>query len=264
MYDEPAGHYVYGPRKTVSHSIHGRIGTIPARLTGYGETLGGRRLHAVGAKGWCSQAHGVRRGPAPHPPHRGEGRGERDPPARPCRQSRLLPDAAHVLLPHQCRPSASSTKARATWRRSADVVWAAHAGADYRKQKVGYRTLPAPQMNFHEQVWQHELAADARGEVPVARRQRPARHRLRGGDAQGPVSLPVRVAEPAGRAVCAGHRAVDHHVLGDKAARRARRMIWLEHGDERSYDTTFRSPGRSRRYRCGREADRRSRHAAGR
>ena len=41
MYDEQAGHYVYGPRKTVSHSIHGRIGTLPARLTGYGETWQG-------------------------------------------------------------------------------------------------------------------------------------------------------------------------------------------------------------------------------
>ena len=41
MYDEPADHYVYGPRQTVSHSIHGRVGTIPARLTGYGEQWDG-------------------------------------------------------------------------------------------------------------------------------------------------------------------------------------------------------------------------------
>ena len=54
------------------------------------------------------------------------------------------------------------------WRRSRDVVWAAHAGDDYHKQGVGYRTMPAPQMNFHEQVWQHEMAADAAGLVPVA------------------------------------------------------------------------------------------------
>src|SRR3546814_15019709 len=35
-------------------------------------------------------------------------------------------------------------------------------------RSAGYRTLPAPQMNFHEQVWQHEMVADAAGEVPVA------------------------------------------------------------------------------------------------
>src|SRR3546814_14997182 len=50
----------------------------------------------------------------------------------------------------------------------AETVWAAHAGDEYRKQGAGYRTLPAPQMNFHEQVWQHEMVADAAGEVPVA------------------------------------------------------------------------------------------------
>jgi hypothetical protein len=49
-----------------------------------------------------------------------------------------------------------------------EVVWAAHAGGDYRRQNVGYRTAPAPTNPFHEQVWQHEMAADANGEVPVA------------------------------------------------------------------------------------------------
>ncbi len=28
--------------------------------------------------------------------------------------------------------------------------------------------MPAPRQNFHEQVWEHELAADDDGEVPVA------------------------------------------------------------------------------------------------
>src|SRR3546814_17845386 len=41
MDDDDASHYVYGPRETVSSSLHGRIGTIPARLTGYGERWAG-------------------------------------------------------------------------------------------------------------------------------------------------------------------------------------------------------------------------------
>ena len=32
----------------------------------------------------------------------------------------------------------------------------------------GYRTLPGPRTHFHEQVWQHEMVADANGRVPVA------------------------------------------------------------------------------------------------
>jgi hypothetical protein len=31
-----------------------------------------------------------------------------------------------------------------------------------------------------------------------------------------------------------------NHVLGHKAARERGELIWLEHGDERAYDTTFR------------------------
>ena len=39
-----------------------------------------------------------------------------------------------------------------------DVVWAAHAGDRYEKQRVGYQKVPAPQPNFLEQVWEHETA----------------------------------------------------------------------------------------------------------
>src|SRR3954462_15643696 len=38
MNEVPADEYGYPPRKTVNHSLHGRVSAIPARLTGYGET----------------------------------------------------------------------------------------------------------------------------------------------------------------------------------------------------------------------------------
>ncbi|TJX43654.1 MAG: DUF4432 family protein, partial [Mesorhizobium sp.] len=41
--DVPADSYNYPGRKTVLHSLHGRVGTIPARLTGYGERWDGDR-----------------------------------------------------------------------------------------------------------------------------------------------------------------------------------------------------------------------------
>src|SRR3546814_1575145 len=41
MDDDDASHYVYGPREKVSSSLHGRVGTIPARLAGYGERWDG-------------------------------------------------------------------------------------------------------------------------------------------------------------------------------------------------------------------------------
>ena len=121
----------------------------------------GTATSACSGRGHRAAVDGLRRGPASHPPHRGEGRHERDPAARPRRQSRLLPDAAHVLLPHQCRPSGAGRGLalpradRATWsgRRMPATTIASRASATGR--------MPAPQLNFHEQVWQHELAADA-------------------------------------------------------------------------------------------------------
>ena len=41
MHSDAAEHYHYVHRKTVDSSIHGRVGTIPARLTGYGEAWDG-------------------------------------------------------------------------------------------------------------------------------------------------------------------------------------------------------------------------------
>ena len=121
-----------------------------------------------------------------------------------------------------------------------DVVWAAHAGVAYRKQGVGYRTLPAPQHDFHEQVWQHELAADAAGSVPVAL-------------VNDRIGLGFEVTTRKDQFPCqyewqnlqAGQYALGiepstHHVLGNQAARDRREMIWLQHGDERRYDTVFR------------------------
>jgi hypothetical protein len=50
----------------------------------------------------------------------------------------------------------------------ASVVWAAHAGADYEAQKVGYKTFSGPKLKFREQVWQHDLAPDPAGNVAAA------------------------------------------------------------------------------------------------
>ena len=41
MHSQDAAHYHYVHRKTVDSSIHGRVSTIPARLTGYGEVWDG-------------------------------------------------------------------------------------------------------------------------------------------------------------------------------------------------------------------------------
>jgi len=238
MHDDPADHYFYGPRKTVSSSLHGRVGTIPARLTGYGErwegddcflwaegvvqqsTVFGEDLHLIRrieAQVGTDEIrlhdrvvnHGFYRTPHMYCYHINVG-------------YPVLGEGARYVAPIR------------------DVVWASHAGDDYRKQGAGYRTLPAPILNFHEQVWQHDMAADAGGRVNVAlvnealgfgfevetlKSQFPAMYEWQNLH-KGHYALGI---EPS-----------TNHVQGKDFARDRGELIQLEHGEERRYDSVFR------------------------
>ncbi|HLH50210.1 MAG TPA: aldose 1-epimerase family protein [Roseiarcus sp.] len=238
MYDEPADHYVYGPRKIVSHSIHGRIATLPARLTGYGESWSGDEC-TLWCEGIVSQGtvfgedlYLVRRIEADVASNeiricdRIGNRGFYRTPHMYCYHINVgypvLDEGSRYLAPIK------------------DVVWAAHAGDAYRQQGVGYRTMPAPRRNFHEQVWQHELAADSAGIAPVAL----VNDRIALGfevetrKEQFPCMFEWENLQAGQYAL--GIEPATNHVLGHKAARERGELIWLEHGEERRYDTTFR------------------------
>lgn len=238
MNEVPAETYVYSPKPTVKHSLHGRIGTIPARLTGYGEEWRGDEC-VLWAEGIVQQSavfgedlHLIRRieadvgGNEIRLTDRVVNHGFYRTPHMYCYHINI----GHPVLDEGARYLAPIN----------DVVWAAHAGTDYRKQGVGYRSMPAPQFDFHEQVWQHELAADADGkqvvalvndrvglgfEVETDKRQFPCLYEWQNLQA-GQYALGI---EPS-----------TNHVLGNLAARKRGEIIWLNHGDERRYDSTFR------------------------
>ena len=234
----PAENYNYPGKKTVVHSLHGRVGTIPARLTGYGETWDGDRC-VLWAEGMVQQSavfgedlHLLRRIEADVGGN----------------EIRLFDRVVnhgfnrtphmyfyHVNVSHPLLDEGSRYLAPIR-----DVVWAGHGGERYRAQKVGYRTVPAPQLGFSEQVWQHEMAADANGDVPVA-------------VVNDQLGLGFEVVTRKDQLPCAyqwqnfqagqyalGIEPSTHHVLGNLAARERSEMIWLEHGDSRSYDVVFR------------------------
>jgi len=238
MNEVSAETYVYSPKQTVSHSLHGRIGTIPARLTGYGETWSGDKC-TLWAEGVVQQSavfgedlHLIRRVEADvggndiRITDRVVNHGFYKTPHMFC---------YHINVAHPVLDDGSRYLAPIR-----DVVWAAHAGENYRKQGVGYRTLPAPQHGFHEQVWQHELGADSEGEQHVAL-------------VNDRIGLGFEVTTRKDQFPClyewqnfqAGQYALGiepstHHVLGNQAARDRGEMIWLQHGEEKRYDTTFR------------------------
>lgn len=237
MDEDDASHYVYGPRKTVKSSLHGRIGTVPARLTGYGERWDGD-VCVLWAEGVVQQStvfgedlHLIRRIEARVGSNEIElhdrvvNHGFYRTPHMYC---------YHINVGHPVLAEGSRYLAPVR-----DVVWAAHAET-YRHQDVGYRTLAGPRLNFHEQVWQHDMAPDARGRVNVALVN----------DAIG-FGFEVETLKAQFPAMYewqnlqAGHYALGiepstNHVFGKPFARQRDELIWLEHGEACAYDTVLR------------------------
>lgn len=236
MCDAPADNYIYGPRKKSAQSIHGRVGTIPAKLSGYGEAWEGDRC-MLWAEGVVSQ--GTVFGEHLELHRRIEVEvGTNDIRLTDRVVNRGFYRTPHMLCYHINLGHPVLEQGSRYIAPIADVVWAAHADS-YREQEVGYRTLPAPQLGFHEQVWQYEMAADAAGAVPVAlvndrlglgfmvttrKDQFPCQYEWQNLQA-GQYALGI---EPS-----------TNHVLGEGAARERGEMIWLDHADERMYDTLF-------------------------
>lgn len=236
MNEVPTDSYIYGPRQTASHSLHGRIGHVPAQLSGYGECWEGDRCF-LWAEGVVTQAAVFGEHLELHRRieievgtneirlyDRVVNRGFYRTPHMFCYHINVghpvLEEGARYLAPIR------------------DVVWAAHADS-YDRQGVGYRYLPGPQLDFHEQVWQHEMAADTNGEVPVAL----VNDRLGLGfmvttrKEQFPCMYEWQNLQAGQYAL--GLEPSTHHVLGNAAARERGEMIWLTHGQSRRYDTRF-------------------------
>lgn len=235
MAEESAEHFHYLPRKTVKSSIHGRVSGIPARLTGYGETWDGdectlwcegiiqqstvfgedlhlvRRIEVkVGSNSIVLKDrvvnHGFYRTPHMYLYHINVG-------------YPVIAEGARYLAPVK------------------QAIWAGHGANAYRTQNVGYRTMPAPQRNFFEQVWQHEMQADAHDKVPVA-------------VVNDAIGLGFLVETSKSEFPCylewqnfqqgqyvIGVEPSTHHVLGKTFAQERDELIWLEHDEGRSYTT---------------------------
>lgn len=234
----PADSYNYPGKKTVRHVLHGRLTTLPARLTGYGESWAGDRC-VLWAEGIVRQSAVF--GENLHL-HR---RIEVDLGGNEIRLSDRVVNEGFLRTPHMFFYHVNLgwpvlEEGSRYLAPIGDVVWAAHAGDRYRAQNVGYRQTPAPTLDFVEQVWQHEMVADTAGEVPVAL----VNDRL---------GLGVEVRTRKDQLPCAyqwqnfqagsyalGIEPSTHHVLGDNAARERGEMIWLGPQDARNYDARFR------------------------
>ncbi len=238
MADAPTTDYAYAPRENAKHSIHGRVSTIPARLTGYGERWEGERcfLYAEGtiqqSAVFAENLQLIRRIEVEvgtneiHLSDRVLNLGFYKTPHMFCYHINLsypiLDEGSRYLAPVK------------------EVIWAGHQGENYRRQNVGYRILGAPQNNFREQVWQHELASNESGETMVAL----VNDHLEIGlevvtrKEQFPCMYEWQNLQSGQYAF--GIEPSTNHVTGNLAARERGEMIWLNNAEERRYDTVFR------------------------
>jgi Domain of unknown function (DUF4432) len=233
----PAEHYNYPYKKSVKHGLHGRVSVIPAKLNGYGETWVGDKC-TLYAEGVVVQAAVF--GEVLHL-HR---RIEVEVGSNTIRMTDRVVNAGflptpHMLLYHVNLGYPLLDDGADYVAPIRDVLWAGHAGENYRAQNVGYATVPAPIDRFSEQVWQHEMAADKSGEVPVAL-------------LNDNLGLGLAVVTRKDQFPCAlqwqnfqsgnytmGIEPLTHHVLGDLAARERGEMIWLKAQESRHYNTRF-------------------------
>jgi hypothetical protein len=233
-----AKHFNYKPRESITNSLHGRISTIPGKLLGYGEQWVGDECilfcegKVIQATVFGEDLHLIRRievnvGTSEiHIKDRVVNHGFNRTPHMFCYHINIgypiLDEGSEYLAPIVQTP------------------WAAHAGADYKKQGVGYNPLPGPQQKFHEQVWQHEMAADLDNKsqsaivnsrlklafsVETDIREFPAQYQWQNFQ-EGLYAMGI---EPS-----------TNHVLGKEFAVERNELIWLEHNDERNYHTIFR------------------------
>jgi len=238
MNEEPGDHFVYGPRKTISHGLHGRIGMLPARLTGYGESWVGDEMVL-----WCE---GVVSQGAVFGEHLELVRrieitaGTNEIRISDRVVNRGFYRTPHMYLYHVNVGHPVLSEGSRYVAPISDVVWAGHAGDSYRKQGVGYRIMPAPQMGFHEQVWQHEMAADVDGNVPVmlVNDQLEIAFEVVNRKDQFPCNYQWQNFHAGQYAV--GMEPSTNHVQGRAFASERGELIWLEHGEERQYDVKFR------------------------
>lgn len=233
----PATEYNYPRRARVGHSLHGRISTIPARLTGYGEAWEGDACR-LWAEGLVQQS--TLFGENLHL-HR---RIEADLGGDEIRISDRVvnhgfAETPHMLFYHLNLGWPLLDEGARLLAPIREAVWASHAEA-YEAQGVGYRRMPGPREGFREQVWEHETVACAEGLVPVAL----VNDRLGLG-----LEVVTRKDEfpclyewqnfQSGNYVL-GIEPSTHHVTGDLAARERGEMIRLRHGEARDYHATLR------------------------
>ncbi|MFC4006185.1 aldose 1-epimerase family protein [Nonomuraea purpurea] len=237
--DVPADAYRYPPRQSVRHGLHGRVGNLPARLTGYGEQWDGERC-VLWAEGEVRQsavfAENLRL----------NRRIEADLGGDEIRLIDKVTNAGFEPTPHMYLYHINLG-----WplldegaRFEADIretLWQSDSVAE---QKADHITFPGPVPGFVEQVYEHALnpGQDGLHRVAVVNDRLGMTVSVEWRAEEFPYFFEWLNLRSGNYAV--GLEPSTHHVSGDAAARQDGSMIWLGPQESRTYHTTFRvTPG---------------------
>ncbi|WP_229840963.1 aldose 1-epimerase family protein [Streptomyces brasiliensis] len=237
--DVDAGHYRYPPRPTVRHGLHGRVANIPARLIGYGHEWTSEDRCVLWAEGEVTQATNF----GEHLTLRR--RIEADLGGTEIRLHDVVTNAGFDPTPHMFlyHVNVGWPFLDSGTRFVADIdatVWQSDSVAE---QGVDHLCFDQPLPGFVEQVYEHRLVADEQGRhrVALVNEALGQSFELDVDAAAFPHFFQWLNLREGGWAV--GLEPSTHAVAGDAAAREDGSMIWLAHGQQRSYDSVFRFGG---------------------
>ncbi|NIG19334.1 aldose 1-epimerase family protein [Pantoea sp. Al-1710] len=235
---DDVSHYNYPPRKEMTQPLHGRIANSPARLLGYGERWNEDGSCTLWARGlvkqvsvfaenlWLYRSVEVDMGTD---------------------RIRLHDEVVnmgfskttHMFLYHLNFGFPLLDAETEYVAPVADIIWASHS-EQYENQGVGYRVQSGPLKNFSEQVYEHDMRANAEGKVPVMLINR---------GLNGDNGLAVKITTHKSQFPCQfewqalsegcyaiGIEPSTHHVLGKNFARQRDEIRWLEYRESFSYD----------------------------
>ncbi|HEY8456794.1 MAG TPA: aldose 1-epimerase family protein [Actinopolymorphaceae bacterium] len=232
-----ASHFRYPHRRTTWNGLHGRVANIPARLHGYGERFddSGERC-VLWAEGEVRQA-------AVFGEHlRLRRRIEADLGGDEIRLIDTVVNAGFDPTPHMFLYHIN-----VGWpfldegaRFEAPIVSTRWQSDSVAEQGVSHLELPGPQPGFVEQVYEHELAPDADGMVRVrlVNERLGVFFELSYDSKAFPAFFQWLHLREGNYAI--GFEPSTNHVQGASAAREDGSQIWLNHGESRTYRSTFR------------------------
>jgi hypothetical protein len=229
-----ASQYRYPLRKTMQHGLHGRVANIPATLHGYGQRWDGDRC-LLWAEGEIRQAAVFGEHLRLHRRIESE-IGGNEIRLHDTVRNHGFERSPHMLLYHIDLGWPLIDQGSRLVAPIARTLW---YSPSVPVQRLSYQVMAAPAAGVDEQAYEHELVADSEGRMRIAVINEQLNFGVMVEWHAREFPRFVEWLHLREGAYVIGVEPSTHHVQGDQAARDDGSMVWLEHGESRSYQTVI-------------------------